>query len=269
MAQKLIFLSHIHDERELAILIKSAIEEEFAGFVGVFVSSDGTTIPAGANLLKRIEAGLMDCVAALYLISPRSVTRPWINFELGAVWVRSALSQRSGNAEIPALPLCHSGATPGNLPSPLGNLNAVEANDAAQLEFAFRSIQAAVGASGKLRTDFHDLAQKVRTIEKNYTMGANAVRMLKAAGGDIDQLLKTCKALDADSTLTLQCRAPTEAYNVVKDVVSGPLQDVAWITYKGAGTAYGPAGAVNEVHFDLTLHPRLVLEFEPLLLAAR
>ena len=44
-----IFLSHIHEEKELAIIIKDAIEEEFSGFVEVFVSSDGMSLPSGSN----------------------------------------------------------------------------------------------------------------------------------------------------------------------------------------------------------------------------
>ena len=78
---ELIFLSHIHEEAELAKLVQDAIENEFSGFVSVFVSSDGKTIPAGSNLLKRIEDGLFKCIGAIYLISPVSVKRNWINLK--------------------------------------------------------------------------------------------------------------------------------------------------------------------------------------------
>ena len=125
MADKLIFLSHIHEEKDLALLIKNVLEDEFSGFVDVFVSSDGTSIPAGSNFLKRIEGELVRCVGAVYLISPVSVKRAWINFELGAVWVRNIISLRSKRPEIPTLPVCHSGMLPSNLPSPLNNLNAI------------------------------------------------------------------------------------------------------------------------------------------------
>ena len=49
---KTIFLSHIHEEHELAGFIQEALEEEFSGFVNTFVSSDGASIPAGANFLR-------------------------------------------------------------------------------------------------------------------------------------------------------------------------------------------------------------------------
>src|SRR6478609_9608851 len=92
---KLIFLSHIHEETELAQIIQAAIEDEFSGFVKVFVSSDGKSIPSGSNFLQRIEEGLINCVGAIYLISHSSLKRNWINFELGAVWIRNIISIRS------------------------------------------------------------------------------------------------------------------------------------------------------------------------------
>jgi hypothetical protein len=68
MADRLIFLSHIYEEKELALLIKQALEQEFSGFMEVFVSSDGASIPAGANFLTKIKDGLVNCVGAIYLI---------------------------------------------------------------------------------------------------------------------------------------------------------------------------------------------------------
>ena len=172
----LIFLSHIHEEKELAALVQSAIEDEFGGFVKVFVSSDGQTIPAGTNLLKIIEDGLIKCIGAIYLISPYSVKRNWINFELGAVWIRNIINQSNNGQAIPTIPICHSGMTLSSLPMPLSNLNAIQGNIASQLEFAFRSIQTAVGGSGRLNTDFILLESQIRNFEKNYTTGENLMQ---------------------------------------------------------------------------------------------
>lgn len=177
MSEKLIFLSHITEEKELAKVIKDAIEDEFAGFVSVFVSSDGETIKAGQNFLKVIEDGLVNCIAAIYLISPKSIKRSWISFELGAVWIRNALNQHAGLGDVPALPFCHSGMIFKNLPQPICNLNAIEANLASKLEFAFKSLQSAVGAKGRLRTDFNELAAKVIDFEKRYVLFDNLERI--------------------------------------------------------------------------------------------
>lgn len=177
--KQLIFLSHIHEEKDLAKIIQTAIENEFSGFVKVFVSSDGSTITAGANFLKRIEDGLTDCIGGLYLISPNSVKRNWINFELGAVWIRNVLSVKNGDVGIPTIPFCHSGITPSKLPMPLTNLSAIEANNSAHLESAFKSIQTAVGGSGELKTDFDKLANDIINFEKIYTLGDNLVSLFK------------------------------------------------------------------------------------------
>jgi hypothetical protein len=124
------------------------------------------TIPVGVNFLSRIERGLTECVGAIYLISPASVARSWINFELGAVWIRSVIDERRGRSGVPTIPICHSGCTPDKLPTPLNNLNAIPGTQPRQLERAFRSIQLAVGGRGMLKTDFSQLASKVAALEK-------------------------------------------------------------------------------------------------------
>jgi hypothetical protein len=152
----------------LAHILKEAIESEFSGFVEVFVSSDGISIPVGSNFLKRIEDALSDCIGALYLISSVSVKRNWINFELGAVWIRNVLNGRKNKGEIPVIPICHSGITPKTLPQPLSELNAINGNCAEDLRKTFSIIQKVVGGKGKLKTDFDTLAQKIAIFEQNY-----------------------------------------------------------------------------------------------------
>ena len=264
-----IFLSHIHEEKELAIIIKEAIEEEFAGFVEVFVSSDGTSIPAGSNFLKRIEDGLVNCIGALYLISPDSVKRNWINFELGAVWIRNAISIRSEGAEIPALPLCHSNMTPGNLPQPIGNLNAIKANEASQLEFAFRSIQTAVGGKGSLRTDFDVLAQKVSSFEKEYTLGATLVDFFKIIGASHQEVVQHCQALPSTAThTTLELGfIPTELINKIKLFENDKLKGKIKLSTTNGGISLGQAGAVNGAQASIQMDVSLVREFKDFLLA--
>lgn len=182
MSEKIIFLSHIHEESELAILIKNAIEDEFSGFVQVFVSSDGGSIKAGDKFLNKIESALAECIGAIYLISPTSVKRNWVNFELGAVWIRNVLSKSSGGQEIPALPICHSGLTPSKLPSPLNNLNGINCADPVHLQFAFSSLQSAVGGRGSLKTDFAALASKAMELERIFTQGEKLTKLFSLLG---------------------------------------------------------------------------------------
>lgn len=267
MTAKLIFLSHIHEEKELAIAVKEALEDEFSGFVDVFVSSDGTSIPAGSNFLKRIEGGLTDCIAAIYLISPSSVKRPWVNFELGAVWVRNALSIRDGKAEIPALPLCHSGAAPGGLPAPLNNLNAITGNQASQLEFAFRSIQSAVGGKGRLKTDFDSLASKISALERQYTLGDSVVRLVSLITPDRRSFAQVIEQQPADQiNLLMDCGfVETTTIDQLRALSTNELQGRIELTIDKPGTYFATTGAANGASVKVLVRTALLREFKHLL----
>ncbi len=157
MERPVIFVSHIHEERSLALSLKTAIETEFSGLIDIFVSSDGESIPAGANFLSHIETALQKCTAFICLVSPKSVNRNWINFELGAVWLRS-ISQISPSINLPVIPVCYGGITPAKLPQPINNFNGIVGNNADELKFLFQTLQDTLNGRGNLRTDFHQLA---------------------------------------------------------------------------------------------------------------
>ncbi|WP_409321401.1 toll/interleukin-1 receptor domain-containing protein [Pseudomonas monteilii] len=259
MAHKTVFLSHIHEEKEFALLIKTTLEEEFGGFVKVFVSSDGTSIPAGSNFLKRIETSLLTCDAAVYLISQFSVKRNWINFELGAIWIRSLMNAENDGPEIPLLPICHSGAKPGSLPAPLNNLNAISGTESSQLEFAFKSIQSAIGGSGRLRTDFDDLASKLLKLQIEYTETSNFAKVLKLVSPveKLRELVENLERNRPEKSIILQIsdiqkKKAAEA----RDITHNLLKNVR-ITSLGVKTAYGPNGADSyeslEIEFSIEL----------------
>lgn len=267
MANKMVFLSHVHEERALALILKNAIEDEFAGFVDVFVSSDGTSIPAGSNFLKQIEEGLANCVAALYLISPRSVKRPWINFELGAVWLRSLISERAGEPYIPAIPICHSGMSPGALPPPLGNLNGITASHLGQLEGAFRNLQTAMGGRGKLRTDFDDLAAKVVGLEEAYTVGADLRACLRATfDGDVSKIQRFVQACKECLQAGYASYVPTinsvrqTAVDLWMTSIKGALDNKVSMRVLSAEISMGPSGSANMSDIELSFNPKLVVD---------
>lgn len=263
---ELIFLSHIHEEKELAKIVQTAIESEFSGFVKVFVSSDGSTIPAGANFLKRIEDGLTDCIGGLYLISPKSVKRNWINFELGAVWIRNVLSLKNSDSEIPIIPFCHSGITPSKLPMPLTNLSAIEANNSAHLESAFKSIQKAVGGSGELKTDFDKLANDIINFERTYTIGDNLVSMFKTMrlnNEQIGQVIAECKKLNKGGNLKISLGFIDQTVVAeIRKIVAENLSDYVSISQENAGIAFGTEGAINGGDTFVNVSADIVKDFE-------
>ncbi len=177
-SKPIIFLSHVHAESQTATLLRKEIESEFSGFVEVFVSSDEDANPTGTQFLNRIENRLAECSIALYLISKESVSKPWINFELGAVWVRSYLAEKKGAKEIPVIPMCYMGMTKSQLPLPLNSLTAVDINTEHGLRDTFKAIQRASGGSGNLRTDFVNLADEIRKIEETTMKGSKVVSIL-------------------------------------------------------------------------------------------
>lgn len=277
----LIFISHIHEEGELAKLIKDAIVAEFGGFVEVFVSSDndgianGAGIAAGAHFVEAVEDGLVRCIAALYLISPKSVRRPWVNFELGAVWCRGAVSKAAGGDRVLAVPICHSGATPGTLPAPLNALNAINAHDAAKLEFTFKSLQIALGVAGAaLRTDFNNLAQQVIALELKYSLGdvlgRNFRKTLQRAG-DIETMIESCKALAAQGApMNLRVTdVPQDALDLWNESLNGSLAGKVTMDIQESSQNFGSKGMKDFYKIVFTFDPKLVVDNAAAILATK
>src|SRR2546423_6719311 len=150
MPKSLVFISHISDEREIAIEFKSLIEEHFLGLIDVFVSSDGQSIKMGQKWLDHVSEELKQCNVEIVICSPMSITRPWINFEAGAGWIR----------DIPVIPLCHSGISPSDLPAPLNLLQAAKATDVSDLKLILPVLANAIGAKTP-NVDFTDFIQKI------------------------------------------------------------------------------------------------------------
>ncbi|QGZ61642.1 toll/interleukin-1 receptor domain-containing protein [Paraburkholderia acidisoli] len=269
-SQPLLFVSHIHEESELAVILQTALRKEFSGFVEVFVSSDGASINAGAHFLEAVEGALTRCVGALYLISPKSVTRPWVNFELGAMWIRGAVSKANGGARLTALPVCHSGAKPSALPAPLNVLNGIRANEASGLEFAFRSLQKALGVNADLRTDFNELAEEIRKFEAKYTLG-EVLRERFAACMTKEQrftLVTACRSAAAKPNPSFALELPNiESSEAEKwrQSIAGPLAGKIRIEHKGGGVTFGTATSFNHVHVVLHFDSNLVVDHAELI----
>ena len=103
-----IFVSHAADDAELAEAVANAIRERLRG-VEVFVSSEPGAIRAGEKWLNAVETKLINGTIYLVLLTPQSVTRPWLWFETGSVWF----------LDRQIIPLC-AGISSGDVPYPLG-----------------------------------------------------------------------------------------------------------------------------------------------------
>ncbi len=78
-----IFISHAHADQEIADVIRKKLRRFFANGVPIFLSPN--TIAAGKSWLPEIEKALK-CRVLLVLLTPNSLSRPWLWFEVGACW---------------------------------------------------------------------------------------------------------------------------------------------------------------------------------------
>ena len=116
MVAKSLFVSHISEEAEYAALLKEMIQSDFLELARCFTSSDIGSIGAGENWLTAVERAMSEAKAVIVLCSKASVHRPWVQFEVGAAWMK----------DIPVIPVCHSGLKTGDLQMPLSLRQGVE-----------------------------------------------------------------------------------------------------------------------------------------------
>lgn len=131
-----VFLSHVSEEGLLALVLKEWIQTSLykrmtsrkkkkgakknikkrARVFEVFVSGDIQNIGPGQKWLDVLAKALSRTRVLIVLASPNSVTRPWVNFEMGSAWEK----------KIPIVPICHSGQKLDNLPSPLSSFQGLD-----------------------------------------------------------------------------------------------------------------------------------------------
>jgi len=102
MRRPKLFISHISKETELAQMLKKYVARDFLNIWDIFVSSDGSSILGGDRWLDELSEALKGAKVEIVLCSKESITRPWVNFEAGAGWIRN----------IAIVPVCHSGMKP-------------------------------------------------------------------------------------------------------------------------------------------------------------
>jgi hypothetical protein len=223
------------------------------------------SISSGSNFLKKIESALINCTAAIYLISPLSVKRSWINFELGAIWIRSALQESTGEAEIPLIPICHSGITPSMLPSPLNNLNGINGAEASSLERAFKSIQYAMGGKGKLKTEFDVLASKIKRIEDSYTVGRNLKEFLTLIMGDnVQSMIEHFKSQTGSDNIIIDIESVEQnSFRQAQEILLHRIPQLGIeMTSKSTALMTGAKGSHWAETANIKMHRRVLTQYE-------
>jgi len=124
-----IFISFIHEEEPVASALQRFIKALLTS-TEVFMSADTWQVYAGEIWLDRITQELKKAQVVLLLLSPRSVIRPWVNFEAGGAWF-------SGKKIIP---ISFNGLTKGALPKPYSNIQAVNLETTEDQYYLIKSI---------------------------------------------------------------------------------------------------------------------------------
>lgn len=168
MARQQVFISHISSETEIAQRLKERLSSHFIGMLDIFVSSDRSSIQAGAKWLDEVEKALTAADAEIVLCSRESVGRPWIQFEAGAAWLR----------HIPVIPVCHSGLALAELPVPLSMLQGVECSRPEGLQKLYDTVAGLLGGQTPA-VDFAALAAELRLLEEQHRAKVSALPRLE------------------------------------------------------------------------------------------
>lgn len=167
------FISHISEETEIAKYLKKSLTDDFLGMTEVFVSSDRETIAAGENWLKSIEQALRESSLMIVLCSPASISRPWINFEAGAAWMR----------DIPLIPICHLGLLPSDLPMPLSLRQGLRISDAEGLQSLYLRVAECLSLPRSPKCDFKKLSIELTQLASTAKVGGASLQHVEEARG--------------------------------------------------------------------------------------
>lgn len=129
-----VFISHAVTDQPIAQIVHDEIRRIFADGVDVFASSVPGVIKPGSEWLKDIRDNLSAATAVIVIVSPTSINRPWVWFEVGASWSK----MEDGEGKI--FPLCVPEIDKGSLPEPLGRLQAMSLGSAAETKEVFSAL---------------------------------------------------------------------------------------------------------------------------------
>ena len=149
-----IFLSHIREEFQVALVLKKWIESAFADHCEVMISTDPDSIPAAAQFLEGDERAWEEVKAIMILCSPSSIQRPWVSFEAGCAWLR----------KIFIIPVCYSGLTLAELPQPLSTFAGFDLEQRDFGQKLFMLLAKELGIAELPAVQYRQMRQEIRQV---------------------------------------------------------------------------------------------------------
>jgi hypothetical protein len=129
-----VFLSHAATDEPIVRVLHDEITRIFANGVDVFATSVPGKVAPGTDWLGNINEKLRKASAVIVLITPVSLNRPWIWFEVGASWSK----MEDGDGRI--LPVCVPEVDKASLPEPLSRLQAMSLGKATETKLVFQTL---------------------------------------------------------------------------------------------------------------------------------
>jgi hypothetical protein len=149
----LIFVSHASEDAEATRLLQQDLDDRFLGAVRFFNTSSRDSLKAGEKWLDTIMASLKSSRIILPILSPAALRSPWVNFETGGAWLNGAT----------VIPCCGGQVRKDSLPAPYSWLQAINLDDAQDLELLVTRIAEEVKL--RSRTDgLTDLAERMSVV---------------------------------------------------------------------------------------------------------
>lgn len=142
------FLSHSHADHELAEVFKQLVEDCFPGHFDVRASSAAPSeggISAGSDWLEWIKEQVSSSPFTAILLTPRSVDKPWLMWEAGAV---SGVSLAT-NGSSTVIPLVFRLAME-QVPSPLRSRQAARGDDHESIKRVLETLNKSVALKATL-----------------------------------------------------------------------------------------------------------------------
>jgi len=227
-----IFLSHVTVEHDLAALLKQKIEKHFLEQVDVFVSSDQESIQAGEPWLDALQRSLTTAGMAIILCSPVSISRPWLNFEAGAAWLR----------KIPVVPLCHSGLEPEELPMPLSAMQGGKVSDPETLNRLYLAIAKLVPC-GCPDPDWKSYADELSKVTTSTGVKKDSAVLSTPAEqqSSIDDLRRSAEAGDEKAVQSIAVYQSPDAWSALMEIAVDNIDDqLKIVAIKGLASFRSP-----------------------------
>jgi hypothetical protein len=194
-----VFVSHVHEDAAVADYLRQRLSAAFLERIDVYVSS-ARVDHAGEDWLDGIEQALRDCSVLVALCTPSSITKEWVNFELGAAWMLGK----------PIVPACHGGLTPDDLPAPLSSLRAIELTEPSGVQSLYATVAKKL-EFGVPEANFDTIAAKISELDGEAPVTTTTTDALDKVDRDRDIRARLRDALTRENKWRTVRWAATEA----------------------------------------------------------